>query len=286
MLRRSGLTLLEVLVVVTVIAILVGLLLPAVQRVRAAAIRTKSVNNVKQIMLAIHNFSSGHGEKLPVLTGDLTGPNPRESLHVALLDYIEQGAWYRRYALDAPPPTGQLGFVGPYVSPADPTVTGTVENQFGVTSYAANAFVFQLGTTFTASIPDGTSNTIGFAEHYAHCRTTAYFYFVTLNLDGGHHRASFADGKPLRENYSDVTPRTRGTPPVSGPDHDTYPIIPTFQAAPAIDKCHPAVPQTPHASGMITGLMDGSVRITAPGISTATFWGAVTPAGGEVLSDW
>src|SRR5712671_6006887 len=114
--RRSGLTLLEVLVVVTVIAILLGLLLPAVQRVRAA-IRTKSVNNVKQIMLAIHNFTSGHDEKLPVLTGDLKGPNPRDSLHVALLDYIEQGAWYRRYALDAPPSSGELGFVGPYVSP-------------------------------------------------------------------------------------------------------------------------------------------------------------------------
>lgn len=284
--RRSGLTLLEVLVVVTVIAILIGLLLPAVQRVRAAAIRTKSVNNVKQIMLAIHHFSSVHEEKLPVLRGDLKGPNPRVSLHVALLDYIEQGAWYRRYYLDAPPPSGELGFVGPYVSPADPTVTGTVENQFGVSSYAANAFVFQLGATM--SIPDGTSNTIGFAEHYAHCKTTSYLYPVTILFDGGHHRASFADGKPLYDglNFDDVTPRTTGTPPVSGPDHDTYPIIPTFQAAPAIDKCHPHVPQTPHASGMITGVMDGSVRITAPSVSKSTFWGAVTPAGGEVLADW
>ena len=215
--RRSGLTLLEVLVVVTVIAILIGLLLPAVQRVRAAAIRTKSVNNVKQIMLAIHHFSSGHDEKLPVLRGDLKGPNPRESLHVALLDYIEQGAWRRRYFLDAPPPEGELGFFGPYVSPADPTLTGTVQNQFGVTSYAANAFVFQLGATM--SIPDGTSNTIGFAEHYARCRTTAYYYFVTNMVGGNYHRASFADGKPLYDgiNYADVTPLTTGTPPVSGP---------------------------------------------------------------------
>jgi type II secretory pathway pseudopilin PulG len=272
--HREGATLVELLVVLGIIGALFALLLPAVLKARETALRLSSMNKMRQIILATHNFACTNNENLPSMDGNPRSANPYSPILLALLPYAEQDTTYRDFQETGNDPV----VIKLYISPADPTVSNVQEP---VSSYATNAVVFQGRPRLPATFKDGMSSTIAFAEHYANkCGPVSFVYLIGMGSIGPMRRATFAD-----KNFSDVYPVTKGKPPQSVGSVPEFNY--TFQAAPKTTECLPFIAQTPHRSGMIVALGDGSVRTLSPGMSVTTYWGAVTPSGGEVLgTDW
>src|SRR5256885_4261860 len=162
--RRSAFTLIELLVVIAIIAILIGLLLPAVQKVREAAARTKCQNNLKQIALGLHNYHDANGT-FPKCTAPKDAAGTPVNLagvgwHVLLLPYVEQAALHAQFDLTA---AGYSGTNNYYPNQTD----GKARNQtLGGT--LVSIYICPSATSFTsASAIDQTAAGVrAYTTHY------------------------------------------------------------------------------------------------------------------------
>jgi prepilin-type N-terminal cleavage/methylation domain-containing protein/prepilin-type processing-associated H-X9-DG protein len=196
--KRSGFTLIELLVVIAIIAVLVGLLLPAVQKVREAAARMSCSNNLKQLGLAAANYETASGKFPPgigfsfVVTNLGGGKNSppgvfsntsgggSEGLFEYLLPFIEQSALY-----------GQLTFIGTgtnngglgYNSQYSNCSTATVANPPGSTMVKTYLCPSDTATTQVTYVTGGKTYLFG-ANSYGGCSGVHSFYLSDITQDG------------------------------------------------------------------------------------------------------
>jgi prepilin-type N-terminal cleavage/methylation domain-containing protein len=277
---RRAFTLIELLIVLAIIAVLIGLLLPAIQKVRETAARVQGSNRIRQCCLGMHQYAETH-RRLPTLDGV---ENPHyANLFTSLMPFIGEEPAYRR--LVEREPMADYHTIWVYISPADPTIDYSYTSA-GRVSHAVNAFALRDKPSLETHFTDGLSNTICFTEHYSQgCQDRDFaisFEYQKFYEQKWLRPPTFADTGATKSRPwfgpIDVYPVTQGVPAVSGPSQPGL----TFQVRPALKDCNPLIPQTGHAV-LLVGMFDGSVRGLNASTSEATFWGMVTPDGGEVV---
>jgi prepilin-type N-terminal cleavage/methylation domain-containing protein len=319
---RSGFTLIELLVVIAIIAILIGLLVPAVQKVRDAAARTQTANNLKQCALATHNahdqlkyFPPYNGIYGQISTWNAT-------FYVHLLPFVEQGPLYAQCVTAASAAVCIVGnaaapIVPAYLAPPDYT---QINSGAGAVNFAVNMLLWytpgstagqQVGGTaaygaltspttkvkMPATFQDGTSNTILMATRFMQCGATATTSIQvaftgavvgtsTTNYGGTPAAAGAATYAPVFAFGFTVAGTNTGA--------DSAPIGTNalgWQAAPSPQaNCSPTYPngvQSFYPQAIQIARCDASVSSCSSAMSAGTWAIALTPSGGETMpADW
>jgi prepilin-type N-terminal cleavage/methylation domain-containing protein len=283
--QRRGFTLIELLVVIAIIAILIGLLLPAVQKVREAAARAQSQNNLKQLGLAIHNCASTNNGKIWVNNLAPTTTSGKGNFFIQILPFIEGDTVFNNITIGAlvagPPPSQPIAgpattgwpplklYFAPLDSTSDPSqpwlsyaMSGYINGNvypFPAHTYAGGVLngVANLPGTFNQR---GTSNIVGVAERVA-CRTGTPLAGTPYNTSPWILPSSTTTAARLYYNTdkfipADIYYRPPGSTPVTN--------ISTFPTTTATFDWTAATAFS--ASGCQVVMMDGSVRAVSPSL--------------------
>jgi prepilin-type N-terminal cleavage/methylation domain-containing protein len=319
--NHGAFTLIELLVVIAIIAVLIGLLLPAVQKVREAANRMKCSNNLKQMGLALHNYESTYGKFPTAGTYPVAGTQADSySVHARILPFIEQANLYQLVDLTASAtsqPTVTAQRIAPYICPSEVNAKPRPGNppRFP-TSYAVNLgtwFVWDPNTGLTGDgafamnkemtygdFVDGTSNTVGLAEVKVfgayllgsgnlaantpppNTPTDVLALGGSLKTDVTH--TGWTEGQTFQTGVTFVFAPNTKTPFTSGGVDYDVDYVSNRDGSSATKLSYAAMTSRSYHTDVVNVLlMDGSVRSVRSMVSQVAWRAAGTRAGGETI---
>lgn len=248
--NRPAFSITSLLTLLALFLLLLGMLIPVIARLRQSAGAQQSLNNMRQMAIAVHAFHDVHGALPPALGKSGLGSG---TLHVQMLPFLEQEPLFRQAKDNWLAVADRV--IPLYLDPEDKTApTGNLfQGGFATTNYAGNWLFFGNGGMTIANITDGLSNTVMITTRYQQCNgePTAWAY------NRLHYKA------PMYAFYS----RAR------------------FQVLPSDADCDPALPQALSNRGILAAMGDGSARTVSTMCSPQTWSHATDPADNQATGD-